>query len=583
MENKNHPAEKLMQYPINSDSEDIPKTVVRNPELAEELAYAEKPYQELALESEDDEAAAILRRGRAAVQRMGIESEYYNSYDTTRAAVKKAIEKDDLAWLNPNHGSELAMAKHRARQERDQAEFERDQLILADQRRYVRALANDEAVQRKVGEYNQSFAGYSDGDSKNFKRVFTEVPEYDPHSYGQEVFSNRNLKEVFLKKRRNAFNALLAANSWRTVADSESLRKPVRAVDEELNMFFKEVQGLYESGVVDELGAMLVLSEFNNARYSVDDFRAVAEGVRTTFANGNFYDKTTNVEELLEGLYSSEPRESIVAERVEWTAEREQKDAEQREKSKAYNKQKSEQDKAVKEAKEASRRLEIKEKFEEIQADFVEGRNTTKQKILESPVGADVAPLMEADLSNGLYEATYPSVRALKAALALFTVRRSEEFPEEGHLVPYTKLDIDALWREKFVRPKGYYGGETGKAHLVIRKATDDESKEAERQLRRLDETGREEAFVVDITVEGVKSGEVQMTSTLEGLLFSVPDVTLPLVRRFAYRPLESSATGDTSQYELDRLAAISRARRQTGEAMANPLRGGLPGLGSKR
>ncbi|MES2631238.1 MAG: hypothetical protein V4611_04760 [Patescibacteria group bacterium] len=565
-----HPAKKLMQYPIDSDADGIPASVIRDPELARELADNENDFHNRADEALDEgNYFKSLTASANAAKR--IVSAYYQAHDTNRLAVKKAIQHDDPAWLDPKHPQRLAEQREQERRERQYAKSVETLGVMRHRARQTDIKPDVSRLDRPIrGSYEQRI------NNSNDELYYGGLPyHYGPYatilkeiSYGAKLegYDNRYDFPIRVLQKFQIAEEVLHDASQQKYEEIKSGQSPkvglkiaFEALALDVSSLRQKINDAIRNGVVSPQAGLEVFDSFDLARYSAVDFDRIKGAVD---AEGS------NVEALLSELYETDE------EKIQESLEIEEKQQALRVEANEKHRQRllqAQQDRRIEQAEQRVREKAAMEKFLIENPNLINGREPFKQKVAQQyPEVAEAVKHLDV---NEEYRAEFDTIDSLGAAMTAFTINASEQVeptPGTAITMPLGKTDIAALWRDTFNKPKNYFGGQAGKGRIAIRPVQEEDivGFKAKYQLDLTDNL-----FAVDMTIQGVKNGQVQIESTLHGVLSPMPDPNFP-IERYIFIPLKSTFEADQERLERERQGSIQVARAVEATSMLRSVSG---------
>lgn len=566
-----HSAEKLMQYPLDSDSDGIPASVERNPELAERLAISENDFRD----SHPMDVDTGIRPEQSAHVARNIIYGYYREHGTTRQAVGKAIKHDDPAWLDPQHPHKLKVARmEQKRQEHTIQSIETlAQLRLKVRQADIRLVESDIAMLSRPWPYvtnrdspnSYGATRYSLDNRALLSRISVgAVIEGDSTMAYDHRFKSKVLMSYDVLYNASAqYHAKLKFGPMPKTQAAQAFE--ALAVD--TSQLLQKINIAIGSGELSSGAGVTVFDRFDLTRYSVEDFELVKDKIDVA---------GSNIEALLDDLYETD--EGKVSELADFNSETESLLANYRKRSLAQAEAKLEKNaEAIRQKKE--REQQKVDEFLLRNPGLEKGREELLSRIAAKyPELSDLAQAV--DVQDG-YEGDFDGIEPVVAALSAFTAHASTQLePSVGSAVilPILNLDVFELWRKEFKKPKTFYGGQTGKARLAIRTLNDDDLKKFNKNNA---PRVTEKTFAVDITIEGVRGGRVEIESTLHGMLYTLMDIKHPL-ERYVFKPIDSTFEADQDHLKKMHAANIQVGRAARAGAMMRAVSGGkMDGSGS--
>lgn len=534
-----------MQYPIDTDNDGIPASVTRDPVLAERLAYKEDSIRTLAQRGIEGDAVSSSLEKKIALAGQRITSEYYRGLKTSKQAVKAAIERNDPKWLDPEVLHEYSWESRYWHSSKELEE-------LRAEARFLEKSSNG-TLQDGEGsifsDYPAVYAGWYT-DKEIFPKILEEASQETVHpdrkNDRDDLLSDLEQTKVYETQKA----LFIVARQYKELTHASSrirtqLDQSFIAVVADVVQLGSKIHELTVRSGLNPESARALFLQFDLSKYNLEDFDAIAEQL------------SQGVEciEALETLYATES--SRRHRTNEFVAE-------------VYNVG----------TENSAKRLQSKNEQEERKksrlADFIAknpiviaGRSELKRKI--ETRYPELKKMDEIEDSNEGFEAIFDTIDYIRPTLTAFTIKASEEFSSDTSIVlPLVQLDVFELWRKKFAKPKGYYGGETGRVRIKIwRPAEEDPDYSRIRSI-----TTSRHPFAVDITIEGVKSDKVEIESTLNGLLYTIPHVGRP-TEGYAFKAVSSRYDADEENLRLHQQASRRVARAAEVGNILRPFNGG--------
>ncbi len=568
-----HPAKKLMHYPIDSDSDGIPASVIRNPELARILGDNEDTYRDNSPKplDEDEHYSALEKSARAAQNLMG---EYYRSHNTTKQAVKKAIQHDNPAWLDPKYPQVLAAERWQEKQER---QYQESVKTLATMRFRVREsdTHSDISLLDKNSGPMRSGIDKPELDYLLFSPYVEQTAILRQITYGAQLegyHSVRHFEYRILGKVKASERALFAASSlqYEEFKVGQTPKAASKIAFEALALDVSSLRQKINSAVRDNQlnpeASLKVFDTFDLAKYSAADFDRI---------RGNIDAEGSNVEALLRELYETDPEtieESQKIQELEFAFRDEAREKAKQRRLQTQARYETERtNRMIDRAEQRAREKVAMDEFLRENPQLVEGKEPFKQKVAQQhPEVAEAISYLDVTKE---YRAEFDSIDSLGAAMTAFTINASEQIettPGIAVTLPLGKTDVGALWRNKFDRPKNYFGGQAGRGKIAIRPAQEDDVKGYKTKY---DLELEDSLFAVEMTIEGIKNGKVQIESTLHGVLHPVAHAKLP-IERYVFIPLKSTYEANQEQLDREQYGSIQVARAAEAASMMRPVSG---------
>jgi hypothetical protein len=519
-----------------------PHSYVEDFKRAERLAYAEAPYRDVAAYAASlglvDEARRILNSASKS-------SRDIRAYGEAETETQPVSNEFSLKGLGPQFSYRLEKAEGPFQNLSIMREYARVNTVVTPPLDTV----NIEGVSLASSKVATSAI------ESGFKNFDTRVVLADDEEVMRVLYDKKVWSTLDTLRAATGFRVRIDPTFMSNSYDRYSGKVDSFRLDTYVRRFAPDVAkatvnlssalGYYvEQGLIDQTTAAHIFSRFDLARYGVKDLSVIMEKV---------HDNSDLVEEELDSLRPLNT--TVLTQRTQ---------AEQR----ALDKQRRRAE-VIEAHANVGAAPEVPQKTE----NAVQLRKNKLLKTLSEKVPTIGDFFEENNLTEGV-EITLPDMSAVEEIVELITLELAEEaLQQTGRpIMPLRGFDLNQLWRTYYAMPKGYYGGGTGGVTLKTYPATEARRAKARRAGSRF--PAGSQCISLDITVEAVKRGLVEFTSTMKALVHPRHDASIQ-GHSYTVVPIDSKFEADTERILQEHEAHKQRGRALAAMAMLRPLEGG--------